>query len=179
MTRDEVIELLQIAASYDRRTIGETDVTAWEDAAIRGRWTAQQAQEAIKRHYATSSAYLMPGHVTEALRALRQLPASAADQRRALPRPKMDPELLRNGVDRVFAALAGRKAIRNGVDPEDAADVAEGEAGARRQIRSVVCPHCKAGVGQPCVRFGRQEAERRPIEGYHPSRSDLAMGDAA
>lgn len=179
MTRDEVVELLQIAAAYDRRTIGQADVIAWEDAAERGRWTAQDAQEAVRRHYATSTAYLMPGHVTEALRAKRTMPEAAADQRRALPRAACEPETIRNGVDKVFASLARMRAIRGGLDPEDAADVAEGEAGARRQIRSVVCPHCKAGVGLPCVRRGRGEGEMKPMTSYHPSRVALAMEGGA
>lgn len=33
------------------------------------------------------------------------------------------------------------------------------------------CPHCSAGVGEPCTRRGRYGA-RQPIHGYHNSRKN-------
>lgn len=65
MTPAEVIDLLTVAAAYDRRTVGEADVEAWSDAATREKWTFAEAQEAVKSHYASSAQFLMPGHVTE------------------------------------------------------------------------------------------------------------------
>lgn len=176
MTEDEVIGLLQVAAMYDHRNIGQTEITAWSDAAGRGRWTADAAQDAIRRHYATSTAYLMPGHVTELLRAERRQPEAYGD-RRALPRPPLSPETIQRGVDGVFAALAAKRALKDGTDPADAADIAEGEAGARREIRSVACPYCRAAAGRPCVVVGaRKEREKT---GYHPARVELAAGGGA
>lgn len=61
----EVIDLLTLAAAYDRRTVGQADVEAWRDAANRGRWTYDEAREALQEHYATSTGFLMPGHITE------------------------------------------------------------------------------------------------------------------
>lgn len=178
MTNDEVVELLQFACTYDRRTIGKTDVVAWLDAARRGRWTAEMAQDALREHYARSTAFVMPGHITELLRASRRQPADYAEQRKALPRPAVDPESIKRGVDAVFAALAAKHAIKAGTDPEDAADVAEGEAGARRLVRSVPCPHCKASVSRPCVRRGRKQGDVIEMTTYHPSRVDLATGES-
>ncbi len=76
-TRDQVVELLQVAATYDRRTIGDADVVAWAHAAKHGRWgvlvdgpdggkvlSNHVAMEAIRHHFAMSTAYLMPAHIT-------------------------------------------------------------------------------------------------------------------
>lgn len=177
MTEDEVLELLQIACEYDHRTIGRTDMMAWLDAATRGRWTAEAAQEAVREHYARSTSFVMPGHVTELLRAERRQPPDYAQQQKALPRPRRDPEVIRAGIDRVFAALAAKQAIRDGSDPGEAAEIAQGEAGARRQIRSIACPYCKAPIGRPCVIVGARKDQEKA--GYHPARVELAMGGAA
>lgn len=176
MTHDEIVELLQLAGTYDRRTIGKTDISAWGDAARRGRWTVQGAQDAVREHYARSAAFLMPGHVTELVKHRQSAPAAYEEQRRALPPGPRDPEQIRTGVDKVFAALASVRAIREGLDPEEAAENAEGEVGARRLIRSVTCPHCRAGVDRPCVRRGKKQDQEVEMTGYHPSRVELATG---
>lgn len=88
-------------------------------------------------------------------------------------RPDFNPERIHSGVDRAIAALAGRKALEAGTDPAEAADVAEGEAGVRRLVRSVPCPYppCGAGVGQPCVGPGGKQLTKTPA---HPGRMDAA-----
>lgn len=76
MTPAEVIDLLTVITMYDRRTVGETDVHAWHDAAQRARWTLPEATEAAKKHFATSrDTWLMPGHITELIRTERRQPA--------------------------------------------------------------------------------------------------------
>jgi hypothetical protein len=72
VTRDDIVRLLQTAAAYDNRTIGEGPVRAWFDSAERGRWTYPEAVEAIKAHYAESTAFLMPAHVSQRIKATRQ-----------------------------------------------------------------------------------------------------------
>lgn len=72
MTHNEIVKLLQIAAAYDNRTANEGAVHAWTDASVRERWTYQDAAEAIKAHYAESTTYLMPGHVTQRIKSVRQ-----------------------------------------------------------------------------------------------------------
>jgi hypothetical protein len=75
LTNDQVVDLLTLAAAYDRRKVGLADVAAWRDAAERGRWQPAAALDAVKAHYATSTAWLMPGHVAEIIRAERRQPA--------------------------------------------------------------------------------------------------------
>lgn len=62
MNRAETATLLALAASFDRRTVGEADVVAWA-AALRA-LAFVEARDAVVQHYATSTAWLMPGHIT-------------------------------------------------------------------------------------------------------------------
>lgn len=70
---------------------------------------------------------------------------------------------------KVIAALAKSK----GLDE----DAAESEALARKAIRSVACPHCKAGVGQPCVQ--PHTGERLRLRVAHPAREKAAFEQQA
>lgn len=83
----------------------------------------------------------------------------------------IDVDRIRRGVDLCNAALAKAKAIRDGADPEDAADIAEGEAAVRRAILANRCPACKAPELQPCRVRGTTGQE---LPGYHDSRHKLA-----
>lgn len=91
------------------------------------------------------------------------------------PRVSFDPVRIRSGIDEVVAALAERRAVRAGVDPEEAMDEAGSRAAERRLVQSVVCPWapCSAVVGAPCVdRRGR--SLRQAVA--HGSRVELALG---
>ena len=86
-------------------------------------------------------------------------------------RPLFNPNRIRRGVDLCNAALAKARAIRDGVDPDDAADIAEGEAFVRRAILANRCPACNAPELQPCVVRG---TTGRDLGGYHDSRTQRA-----
>lgn len=88
-------------------------------------------------------------------------------------RPPVNPEAIAAGVDHAMAELAARKAIRAGEDPSTALEIAEGDAGARRALRSVACPHCRARPGQPCT--GPRGNALTKTEA-HDSRIQAAMG---
>lgn len=79
MTESEVRALLAAAMAYDNRKPGAANVAAWMEAARRGRWTFDAALEAIHEHYTKSPDFIMPGHVTTAVRARMQLPAPARE----------------------------------------------------------------------------------------------------
>jgi hypothetical protein len=66
-------------------------------------------------------------------------------------RPEFDAERVHRGVDLAFAELARKKAIGSGLDPDDAADLAEGETAWRRQVLAVRCEWCRAAPGMPCM----------------------------
>lgn len=78
MTEDEIRGLLAAAMAYDNRRPGDANVEAWLEAATRARWTFPAALDAVHAHYATSTQFLMPGHVTERIRQDRRGPAPAA-----------------------------------------------------------------------------------------------------
>lgn len=163
MTEEGVRSLLAVAMAFDHRRPGAADIAAWSDAAERARWDFRDAQEAIKIHYATSTEYLMPGHVTAILRANRRQPPSA---REALALPAGPPAGLhrvRELIDDVARRLGWqRQPPDNGADP-----------------LAVGCPvpACLARPGRPCVRVVARGRKRGQLVTMapHPSRRDLAL----
>jgi hypothetical protein len=79
MNEQEVRAVLATAMAYDNRKPGEANVAAWMEAADRGRWTFGAALDAVHEHYATSTQFLMPGHITAAVRARMRIPAPASE----------------------------------------------------------------------------------------------------
>lgn len=63
-TPDQVVELLQRAAAYDKRTFGHSEKAAWTSASQIGGWTFEEACRAIDHHKATRTEYLEPAHIT-------------------------------------------------------------------------------------------------------------------
>ena len=111
MDRDEVIALLQVANGYDNRKIDGIAVAAWSESARRARWTLAEAVDAVHEHYANAPReYLMPGHVTERVRAARRHPAPMSEVRALDPPPPASPER-RAEVMAMVRELANRKAV--------------------------------------------------------------------
>jgi hypothetical protein len=111
MNRDEVIELLQAIQIYDSRKFDALVVAAWSESAQRARWTLREALEAVHEHFAnTAGVYLMPGHVTERVRAARRHPAPVAELRALDPPPPAGPDH-RAEVMALVRQLADRKAV--------------------------------------------------------------------
>ena len=83
-----MVELLTYVAAADRRTIGETDVEVWLDAAVDGQWPSMEAaQRAVRVHRSEQPGkWLEPGHVTQVLARVRR-EASASY------RPPMDRDI--------------------------------------------------------------------------------------
>lgn len=110
MTRDEIITVLQTAAAYDNRKIDRVAVAAWMESAHRAGWTAGEAREAVHDHFANSTEYLMPGHVTERIRADRRFPRMLAESR-ALDAPPPASAAKRAAVMEMVRKLADKKAV--------------------------------------------------------------------
>ena len=72
MTEEEVRKLLAICVAYDNRRPSEANIAAWAEASRRAHWDFDAACDAIHQHYATSTDFLMPGHVTKTLEAQRK-----------------------------------------------------------------------------------------------------------
>lgn len=69
MDPEDVGKVLAVAAMYDRRTVGKTDILAW-GSSLDG-LDPRDCAEAIRAHYTdpdTCSQYLLPGHVRGRIR---------------------------------------------------------------------------------------------------------------
>lgn len=110
MTRDDIITVLQAAAAYDNRKIDRVMIAAWSESARRAGWNAAAAVDAVHEHFANSVAYLMPGHITERLRAdSRHAPPIA--EVRAIDPPPPASEDKRAAVMAMVRKLADKKAV--------------------------------------------------------------------
>jgi hypothetical protein len=157
MNPQEVRALLAVAMAYDNRKPGEATVQAWAEAAARSRWTFQQALEAIHAHYAESTTFLMPGHVTERIKQARRQPAPVAEVKQLASAEPAEPER--------FQAIVGELADRLGWDRDRTTPDAD--------AMSRECPHCHSGPGRPCVRQvarGHRRGELVALAQPHPSR---------
>lgn len=104
MNEIEVRRLLAAAMAYDNRKPGQAAVLAWGEAADRGRWSFEAALEAVHCHYAESTEFLMPGHITQRLRTGRR---ADAEQFRALPGPAPASEKARSKAMEMIRSFAG------------------------------------------------------------------------
>lgn len=57
----ETTNALALAQAYDNRTVGEANVRAWY--LVLGDLAADDVMEAIRRHYLTETAWVMPAHI--------------------------------------------------------------------------------------------------------------------
>lgn len=156
MTPQEIINLLSIAAAFDNRKPGESTVHAWTDSATRARWTFDEAAEAIKDYYATTSdekPWVMPSHITARIRAVREDRALRMTTKELAAPP--DPRVVA-AIDQV----ARRMAIPAQFRPSDSV-----------QILTVRCPHCDAAPGSQCTRPAPGGARDTAP---HPSRREAA-----
>lgn len=154
----QVRQLLAIVMAYDNRKPGDATVLAWSEAARRGRWTYAEAAEAIHAHYATETTWLMPGHITQRIKATR--PVHTMSESGAGPAPD------RLGQRRVAEIVGG--GFRDvDEDPHPAA-----APGQRDRELTVACPHCEAAPGIRCSRPGK--IARQYLVGYHPARREAA-----
>jgi hypothetical protein len=69
MTPAEVAKVLTKASAYDLRTVGQADVIAWHEAL--SDIELADALEAVARHFRLSTDRLMPAHVRQLVRDIR------------------------------------------------------------------------------------------------------------
>lgn len=70
MNRSETAALLALAAAYDQRTIGQSDVLAWHE--LLGDVDARDAMAVVKNHYSTMRQRLLPVDVIEGVKKVRR-----------------------------------------------------------------------------------------------------------
>lgn len=118
MERDDVVKLLQLIAVYDGRKIDTLVVRVWTESAARGRWTLDEAVDAVHQHNAMSTDWLKPGHITGAIHAKRRLPAPAAEVLALAGASPASPER-RAEVMAMVRAIADAKAVAPLTDSKD------------------------------------------------------------
>lgn len=155
MTRNDVVDLLSAITAYDNRNATAETVMAWTKSAELGRWTLPEALDAVHEHFATSTEFLMPAHVTTRVK------ASRADA--ALREPLVHPDPI------------GQKRVQELISNAFAAITPPGTEEANAERRSALaraCPYCSARPGEPCTRSGHGGPVR--LTQLHPSRSEAA-----
>ena len=70
MNANEVIDLLTLMASYDRRTVGKSDVAAWGLAV--GDLPFADSRDAVITHYRESREWIMPADVRDLVNEVRR-----------------------------------------------------------------------------------------------------------
>lgn len=107
MTPADAARVLAKCATYDRRTIGVTDVGAWYEAI--GDLDVESALWAVARWYGEHREWLMPSDVRDLARP--QLPPYWRPVGRLSIAP-IDPEVARNGIAACRAALVAARMRR-------------------------------------------------------------------
>lgn len=81
MTPAEVARMLAQVQAFDRRTVGEADVAAWSLVLVDVE--LNDALQAVTRHYAESTEWLMPAHLRALVAEIRRERRRAINQERA------------------------------------------------------------------------------------------------
>lgn len=111
MILSEAAHLLSTIASFNNRTIGESDVIAWQS--VLADVPLADAEEAVRRHYAEHIEWMMPAHVRRLVRDIERDRASAASLwapgQWQVPKEQAVPELPRG--ERLTAADLSPKVV--------------------------------------------------------------------
>jgi hypothetical protein len=166
MTPEEVIDLLTTAAAFDRRTVGEADVIAWQSAV--GDLDFPDARDAVVQHYRATRDWIMPSDVRRLVKAIRD----ARLAREAIPAP--DAELsddaraylanLKSNISKVASGWDIGRALKapKGQHPPTPDYLAARGEDPNRELRvaalNVQCPRCHATAGDRCV-----NADNKPL----------------
>lgn len=169
MTRDEIIDLLSLAAAYDQRTGGEADVKAWLIAAHVQRWTAPAAQRVLVEHYSCGAdrPRITVAAISDAIREIRRKAASSfivpdsPDHLPACDYPGWYRAQLAAHVDRLLDLWANGRSI-----PENTSTAAELAGSEQRQLTAgldtTTCPpQLKEHVNRCMQRMGTERLSRR------------------
>lgn len=177
MTPAETAELLGLCAAFDRRTIGKTDVLAWQT--VLADIDHEAAKQAVTAHYSAETRWIMPADIRQAV--LRQRANTAADYQGpglSAEIPDADPDdwraylaALREQRTRAADGLARRPVaelvatVRFQLPAGDDHGTEDLTAVRRPGPLGVACPTCRAAIGRPCKTpsvDGRKPRERKP-----------------
>jgi hypothetical protein len=157
MSTDDVVDLLSAITAYDNRNASAANVLAWAKAAELGRWTLPEALDAVHAHFAESTDFLMPAHITTRVKATRQ-DRALRQQQAELEAAPVDPAAAAR-IQQVIGELAQQMGWSE--EHQDRAGFA---------LR-VACPHCGSAVGVRCT--SRSSGKPLKESACHPSRADV------
>lgn len=164
MNDNEIIDLLSVITAYDNRTTGDGELLAWSDAASRGRWTFDEASEAVKAHYAESTAWIMPGHVTHRVREARTEPPHSRKLPQATPESAESEH--RRQVVKWFAQRMDANRRPSHAD--------------RKNAMHIPCPYCGVRAERACWQtdaHGSPLASGKTMEDPHRQRVNAGRED--
>lgn len=110
MTDNQIVDLLSVVTAFDNRNAGRATVLAWAEVAEISRWTYAEAEQAVHQHFAESTEYLMPAHITQRIRVAQQAARKALgdEARKALPAASPASEETRAAAMAAAAELSKR-----------------------------------------------------------------------
>ena len=127
MNLTETTTLLAMIQAFDRRTVGQADVTAWQATLDDLRF--DDCRDAVVAHFRNSSEWLMPAHVRATVKAARR---ERLDRDTPLEPPDADP----NDPPAYIEALrADRRRVADGTERQR--PVSELIAGAAGRMPSI------------------------------------------
>jgi hypothetical protein len=183
VNRAEVKALLTLAALYDRRPVGDTDLAAWTP--LMAEVPFDQAEAAVRAHYAETRFWLTPDDVLRRIREernrridesdfvyvpsdpdeppgvyLSRLRAQLTAVANGLPVPPQAQALRARPMKELISGLASGTVI-----PDEVRNVLERR---RHPALGLTCPACRATPGDVC-----QSGQGTPLATrVHPSRVD-------
>jgi hypothetical protein len=177
VNKPEVAQLLTLISTFDRRTVGQTDVEAWH--LLLAKTAYDDAQQAALNHISTEHRWLTPADILCGVKAIR------SDRASDLVGPGQPEEIPDADPDDVRGYLAAVREQRyragNGLSVRSVALAAIEAVGERLAITAgpvrpaanpyaVGCPYCEARPHTSCFAKG---SDRR-LTDVHQSRVDAA-----
>lgn len=153
-TLADAYELLAVAQSFDRRTVGDFDAEGWRRA-MHG-LALEDCKRAVVEHYTTSTDWLMPAHVRHGVMRIRR---DRLDRAQDHEPPDADPD---DPIAYQRALVDGRRRTADGTEK-------------RRDMRAV--EGVFRSVPEVDASTWRQRAQRM-LPGHRPAPADLTHAEA-
>lgn len=152
MDHADALEVLAVAAAFDRRTVGEADGMAWSLALPDIK--TQAAKDAVITHYRHSTAWIMPAHVIELVHQTR------TDRIRAVG-PVIPPrELADDYRGEIAWRSRHREAVADGASPTEARSLANEALGISENAEPLAIEASAHDLRESLDRTAREMADK-------------------
>lgn len=157
MTEDEIIDLLTLAAAYDRRTVGDADVEAWNAVASTSGWTFPVARKALVEHFKTSTKPIMPADINTIIAAQRKAISARFTENVSPPKHLRDDPAAEIAWRREFAEDYKRRALAAWAEDRELSTLQQ-----RAELGELERPGLSAALANVVARV-QMPAERRTV----------------